>query len=198
MRIDQSIISTLYRCGKENIPADALSSVKCLSMSIDKLRDVHESLCHPDETRMAHFVKVRNLPFSIDQIRQIICSCQACSECKPQYYRSAPMNLINATQPFERLNIGFKGQLPTTNQNRYILTICDEYSRFPFAYPSRDVSANTVITHLRELFSIFGMPAYRHCDRGSAFMSQELKDFLHNKGIATSRTTVTILLVMDR
>ena len=33
------------------------------------------------------------------------------------------------------------------------------------------------------------MPAYIHSDRGSAFMSQELKDFLHNKGIATSRTT---------
>ena len=179
----------VYRCGEENIPADALSRVKCLSMSIDKLRDVHESLCHPGETRMAHFVKVRNLPFSIDQIRQIIRSCQACSECKPQYYRSAPMNLIKATQPFERLNIDFKGPLPTTNQNRYILTICDEYSRFPFAYPSRDVSANTVITHLRELFSIFEMPAYIHSDRGSAFMSQELKDFLHNKGIATSRTT---------
>ena len=33
------------------------------------------------------------------------------------------------------------------------------------------------------------MPAYKLSDRGSAFMSQELKDFLHNKGIATSRTT---------
>ena len=77
-------------------------------MSVDKLRDVHESLCHPGETRMAHFVKVRNLPFSIDQIRQIIRSCQVCSECKPHYYRSAPMNLIKATQPFERLNIDFK------------------------------------------------------------------------------------------
>ena len=97
-------------------------------MSIDKLSNAHESLCHPDETQMAHFVKVRNLPFSIDQIRQIIRSCQASSECKPQYYRSSPMNLIKATQPFERLNIDFKGPLPTTNQNRYILTICDEYS----------------------------------------------------------------------
>ena len=75
------------------------------------------------------------------------------------------MNLIKVTQPFERLNIDFKGPLPTTNQNRYILTICDEYTRFPFAYPSRNVSANTVITHLRELFSIFGMQAYTRSDR---------------------------------
>ena len=151
-------LDIVYRCGEENIPADALSRGKCLSMSIDKLRDVHESLCHPGETRMAHFVKVRNLPFSVDQIRQIILSCQACSECKPQYYRSAPMNLIKATQPFERLNIDFKGPLPTTNQNRYILTICDEYSRFPFAYSRRDVSANTVINILKNCFLFLECP----------------------------------------
>ena len=33
------------------------------------------------------------------------------------------------------------------------------------------------------------MPAYIHSDGESAFMSQEWKDFLHKKGIATSRTT---------
>ena len=33
------------------------------------------------------------------------------------------------------------------------------------------------------------MPAYTHSDRGSTFMIQQLKDFLHNKDIATSRTT---------
>jgi len=107
-------------------------------------------------------------------------SCHACSECKPQYYQPEPMHFTKATQPFERLNIDFKGPLPNTNQNRFMLTICDEYSRFPFAYFCRDVSANTVVMHLSELFSIFGMPAYIHSDRGSAFMSCELKQFLGN------------------
>ena len=179
----------VYRSGQENIPADALSRIKCFSMSIDTLRDVHESLCHPGETWMAHFVRVRNLPFSIDQIRQVIKFCKACAECKPQYFRSTPINLIKATQPFVRLNIDFKGPLPTSNQNKYILTICDEYSRFLFAFSCRDTRAKSVITPLRELFVVFGMAAYLHSDRGSAFMSHELKQFLHNKGIATGRTT---------
>ena len=43
-----------YRCGEENIPADSLSS------------DLHNSLCHPGVTRLAHFVKQLNLPFSLD------------------------------------------------------------------------------------------------------------------------------------
>jgi len=31
-------------------PADTLSQIKCFSLSIDKIRDVHESLCHPGKT----------------------------------------------------------------------------------------------------------------------------------------------------
>ena len=59
------------------------------------------------------------------------------------------------------------------------------------------MSANAVLTHLRELFSIFGMPAYIRSDRGSAFMNQELKDFLHNKNIATvERLNGTIWLAI--
>ena len=64
----------------------------------------------------------------------------------------------------------------------------DEYSGFPFAYPCEDVSTMTVIKCLNDRFSIFGMSGYVHSDRGASFMSQELKQYLHTKGIATSRT----------
>ena len=33
------------------------------------------------------------------------------------------------------------------------------------------------------------MPEYIHSDRGSGFMSKDLKNYLHSRGIATSRTT---------
>ena len=39
------------------------------------------------------------------------------------------------------------------------------------------------------MFSVFGMPAYIHSDRGSSFISTELKQHLTQLGIATSRTT---------
>ena len=65
----------------------------------------------------------------------------------------------------------------------------DEYSRFPWAFPCADMTASTVIKCLVELFSIFGLPQFIHSDRGSQFMSEELKTFLHGKGIATSRST---------
>ena len=179
----------VYRCGAENVPADTLSRIKCMNMSINKLYGLHDALCHPGVTRMMHFVRARNLPFSVDEIKKMTNECKICAEVKPRYVRPSHTPLIKATQPFERLSIDFKGPLPSINQNKYLLVICDEFSRFPFAFVCKDVSSRTVINHLCSLFSVFGMPSYVHSDRGASFMSNELKSFLHSKGIATSRTT---------
>ena len=179
----------VYRAGEENIPADALSRMKIMSLTIDKLYELHKSLCHPGVARMVHFVKSRNLPFSVEDVKRMTQACKECQECKPQYYSPEPSHLIKATQPFERLNLDFKGPLPSNNRCRFMLTIIDEYSRFPFAFPCEDVSAQTVIRSLSTLFSVFGMPTFIHTDRGSGFMSSELKNFLLQKGISSSRTT---------
>ena len=47
----------------------------------------------------------------------------------------------------------------------------------------------TVIKCLRNLFCILGLPSYVHSDRGSAFRSSELKKYLTERGIATSKST---------
>jgi transposase InsO family protein len=83
----------------------------------------------------------------------------------------------------------FKGPVPSFTKNKYLLTIVDEYSRFPFAFACSDLSAETVIKFLNQLFAIFGMPSYIHTDRGASFMSSSLKEFLTHRNIATSRTT---------
>ena len=70
-----------------------------------------------------------------------------------------------------------------------MLTIVDEYSRFPFAFPTKNMDSNTVIECLHSLFSLFGAPAYVHSDRGQSFMSHGLRQYLHGNGIATSHTT---------
>ena len=103
--------------------------------------------------------------------------------------RNSTAHLTKATQPFERINIDFKGPLPSHNKNKCFLNVVDEYSRLPFVFPCPDISTPTVIKCLTTLFSLFGMPGYVHSDRGSSFMSQELRVFLTSKGVATSRTT---------
>ena len=178
-----------YRAGTKNIIADAFSRPICSALTLDNLRELHTTLCHPGITRMSHFIRMRNLPYSIEEIRQVIRNCKICSECKPNFFRKQSETLIKATQPFERLSLDFKGPIPSSSSNKYILTIVDEYSRFPFAYPCSDISSRTVIKSLRQLFAIFGMPSYIHTDRGASFMSAELKQFLTIHGVSTSRTT---------
>ena len=190
-RIELSPLSytVKYRPGRDNIPADALSRAHCAAASYPALEQLHEALIHPGVTRMLHFVRSKNLPYSVDDVRRVTSSCPVCCRCKPNFYRAPSAKLVKATSAFERINVDFKGPLPLSpNGNQYILTMIDEFSRFPFAYPW-DMTTTTVIRCLTHLFSIFGMPAYVHSDRGSAFMSVELRSFLTGLGIATSRTT---------
>jgi transposase InsO family protein len=178
----------IYRPGSENVSADALSRISAAVTSGTDLGALHVALCHPGITRLSHWVRVKNLPFSIEDVKKVTNSCQTCAELKPRFHR-VEGNLIKATSPFERLNLDFKGPLPTKTRNQYLLIIVDEFSRFPFAIPCADVSTPTVIQHLSYLFSVFGTPAYIHSDRGASFMSHELKSFLTSQSIATSRTT---------
>ena len=179
----------VYRPGSENAAADALSRATLGASTSQDLKSIHDSLSHPGVTRMCHFVRSRNLPFSVEEVKQMTANCKECREIKPQFFKTPDQNLIKATQAFERLSVDFKGPLPSVSRNKYILSITDEFSRFPFAFPCPDMTSATVIQKFCQLFSIFGLPAYVHSDRGPSFMSEELKNFLQSKGIATSRTS---------
>ena len=137
---------------------------------------------------MNHFVKTRNLPYSVNDVKQITENCKVCRELKPRFHKSAG-TLIKSTQPFQQLNVDFKGPLPSSSTNKYMLTIVDEYSRFPFVYPCKDMTSNTVIKCFNHLFSLFGMPGFVHNDRAPDFLSAQIKEYLHGRSIATSRTS---------
>ena len=178
----------IHRPGKYNITADCLSrSHYCSSV---ELRKLHDQLCHPGVTRLTHFVRSRNLPYSVSDVKQITSTCKECSELKPRFFKPKDRQyLIKAMAAFDRLNIDFKGPLPSNTSNKYMLTVVDEYSRYPFAFPAPDTSAKSIMKCLTSVFVLFTMPNYVHSDRGSGFMSKELNDWLLEKGIAMSHST---------
>ena len=177
-----------FRPGKHNDGPDTFTRVKCASISSDSLHDIHTALCYPGITRLNHFIKSKNLPYSLDNIKHVWKEHKTCQEVKPRYYNPNKLKLVKATHPFQRLSIDFKGPL-TSKVHPFLLRIIDEYSRFPFAYPEKDASTSTVIKRLDNLFSVFGMPGYVHSDRGPSVMSEELKRWLFEKGIPSSQTT---------
>lgn len=138
---------------------------------------------------MINFVRSKNLPYSVEDVKRVVSRCLICAEVKPRFYNPPNSHLIKATQPSEHLSLDFKGPLPSSTRNKYILTIVDEYSRFPFAFPCSDLTSATVIRCLSQLFAIFGMPAYTHSDRGTSFLSSEFRRFCLSNGISLSRTT---------
>ena len=153
------------------------------------LLNIHNDLCHPGVTKMLHYIKTKNLPYSTDEVRRVVKECKICAKVKPQFCKLDDEKLIKATAPMQRLSLDFKGPLPSISNNKYFLTVVDEYSRMPFAFPCSNINSSTVIKCLVDLFSILGYPDYIHSDRGASFMSKELKDVLFTRDIATSKTT---------
>jgi len=56
-------------------------------------------------------------------------------------------------------------------------------------FPCSSTSSATVMDSLNNLFCLFGFPPYLHSDRGASFMSRDLKAFLAERGIASSRSS---------
>jgi hypothetical protein len=177
-----------YRPGPLNAAADALSRCGAVR-DLKNLRVLHSSLCHPGVTRMNHFVKTRNLPYSLDDVQTVIKECKACAELKPQFFKPPAGRLITATRPWERLSMDFVGPLPTSNSLKFILVVVDEFSRYPFAFACSDITSAVVIKHLSHVFSLFGSPSSIHSDRGTQFESKELSEFLLRNRVVKSRTS---------
>ena len=90
----------------------------------------------------------------------------------------------------ERLSIDFKGFLPSSSNNKYLFIVIDEYSRFPFAFPSKEMTSSVVINCLDKLFTVRDTPCFVHLDNGPAFVSSEFRRYLFKRGIASSKSSI--------
>ena len=88
-------------------------------------------------------------------------------------------------RPWDRISIDFKG--PLSGKHKYLLTVVDKFSRFPFAFPCSNMTTETFIQCLSELLYSFGYPLNVHSDQGASFMRKELKRYLKEHRIASSK-----------
>ena len=80
---------------------DSFTRAFIASVSTSNLTEIHNGLGHPGVTRMLHFIRSKNMPFSTEDVKKTCFTCRICAELKPQFYRPTPRTLIKATQPME-------------------------------------------------------------------------------------------------
>ena len=180
-----------YRPGKQNTGPDTFSRAFCSSIaSQSSLEELHNNLCHSGISRMLHFVRAKNLPFLTTDIKRVVNYCPICAEIKPHFHRGVNNTLIKATHPKERLSIDYKGPLASSLSNKYLFIVIDEYSRFPFAFPCKEMTSSVLINCLDKLFTLCDTPCLVHSDNGLAFVSSKFRRYLLNRGIASSKSSI--------
>lgn len=86
--------------------------------------------------------------------------------------------------PLQTYHIDHLGPLESTNKNyRYILAIIDSFTKFVWLYPTKTCASKETIDKLRHQQKIFGNPAMIISDRGTAFTSQDFKEYCSQEGI---------------
>lgn len=120
--------------------------------------------------------------------------CKTCPECQlavgrtPAYAPLIPLPVVDS--PFERIGVDIVGPLERSQAgNRFILVICDYATRYPEAYPLREVTAKQISTALLRFFSQVGIPREVLTDQGPNFMSHTLQQVYKLLGIKRVRTT---------
>ena len=77
----------------------------CGAFTVNRVRESHIAVCQPSVNRMAHFVRIKNLPYSLVDICEMTTNYKERLEIMQQFTKTETTTLMKATQPFERLNL---------------------------------------------------------------------------------------------
>ena len=115
-------------------------------------------------------------------VAQFIRSCSICQYCNKS--NAKPVGLLQSlpvTSLFHTLALDFVGGFsPTFHGNKHILIAIDLFSKYVVAIPTIDMTSSTIAKFLLDQIGlIFGFPIRLLSDRGSAFLSGAIQDFLN-------------------
>lgn len=102
-----------------------------------------------------------------------------------QPIRPYPLQPITVpSEPFQKIIIDIVGPLPRTKKgNQYMLTILDPTTRYPEAFPIKNITAKTIVTKLNQFITTCSIPQEIQSDRGTNFSSDLFKAVLNELGI---------------
>lgn len=119
---------------------------------------------------------------------------QECTDCqRNKIIRHTSSPLVPFSTPsdrFSHIHMDIVGPLPISSDFRYCLTVIDRFTRWPEAYPLRDITAETcAIAFVSGWVARFGCPHKITTDRGRQFESQLFKNISSLIGAQVCTTT---------
>ncbi|GBO31034.1 Transposon Tf2-9 polyprotein, partial [Araneus ventricosus] len=138
------------------------------------------------------FIKIKYFwPGMYADVKNFCENCCNCMQNKPKRKTITHSIPKHHLAPGEFLAIDIVGKLPRSvdNQN-YILTIVDHYSRYLEAIPIPNTTSNTIIRHLNYYFSRFGLPKYILSDNATYFKSDEIVNFYESLRIEHRKSSI--------
>ena len=145
---------------------------------------------------MKTMVKVKRRFYWYDYKEFIDSWCRRCLQCQsrslPKLRPLAPMKQSRTGTPLQIVSLDLLGLFPETNGNRYkyILSICDHFTRWIELYPIKDIEAITVSkVFVEEFVSPYGMCRQILTDQGTQFQSRLFQEICRLLDIDKKRST---------
>lgn len=152
----------------------------------------YHALAHPGTRSSRHLVSKHYVwPSLNSDIANFVRSCTECQLSKVQRHtKSNYGRFMPPNERFSHVHIDICGPLPTSNENRYILTMVDRFSKWPEAVPLKDQTAASVARAFYENWiTRFGVPCKLTTDRGRNFESELFHQLNVVFGITRIHTT---------
>ena len=145
-----------------------------------------------------HFAEARTLdtlrqrvtwPRITSDVKEACRSCPTCQRSAPTTMKRAPLHSLPIIRtPFERVAMDIFGPLKRTKSGyKYLLVIMDYATKWPEAFPLRNVTTESVVECLIELTARLGVPKEVLTDNGTNFVSRTMKKFCALAGIQQIR-----------
>jgi hypothetical protein len=111
-------------------------------------------------------------------VREFVRECNKCELNKNTLLpRFGELKPIDTSRPGQIYTTDLVGPLPeTTSGNKYILAVCDHYTKWAKLYGLKEISAPTVAKFLVEFFMSHGIPEAVLSDRGTNFLSHVITE----------------------
>lgn len=157
------------------------------SMITNILRIYHDSMAHCGTEKTVQGISENYwFPSMRKRVQEYIDNCLICLMANTSVnFREGDMQITdNPTLPCQTLHTDHFGPIIESKKGfKHILLVVDAFTRFTWLFAVKSTGSKESIGHFQYLFTIFGNLQTLVSDRGSAFTSQEFKEFLSKRNI---------------